>query len=182
MLENAEDVYFKSPELLQFLDKHGITVSGVPNSVRGGRNVVYLFDDKVLKLTRDQNEATLASHLRGDPITAVIDVEKIGDIYGILQDRVEFDKNHPVAKGLDVMMAYLMNNGDEALDKPPKQIEKEALAELAHFGIKGADVATAAMMLQRVKAKTGVTLNDAVPDNVGIRDGKPVLTDLGQEY
>jgi hypothetical protein len=182
LLENVEDRYFKDQRLIDFLAHHGIKYQGTPPpSDRGGRAVVYFFGDKVLKLSMDENEAKLAAQLKGDPTVAAIDVTDLGSAYGILMDAVKFDKRHPVVKGLDLMMAYLMDD-EGGLDDTPEQIDQEVRQEYGQYIDGKVDIITAAKMLQHIREKTGVTLNDAVPQNVGIRNGQAVITDLGQEY
>lgn len=178
-LENVEDKYFKSQDLLAWLKDHGISVTRIPDSRRGSQAVVYFLGDKVLKISDNQIEAKIASAMKGDEVVAVIDVIDLGDgNYGILQDAVKIDSRstHGVTKALDCIMAYFDNHGKESLfdDDMAKGVVSEFGGDCTLE-----DVKTGIEMLKDVYEKTGHIHDDAAPSNIGLRDGEVVFTDLG---
>lgn len=187
---NEEDKYFQNIELIEWLKSHGIKFNGVPPSKRGSQGIVYFFGDKVLKISRDSKEIEIAKIMKGDAIVAVVDLMNLGDAYGILQHAVNFDKNHPVVKGLDILMAYFDNKKDQGTSAETviDQQEEELVANIQDDHIiktmfakdlKKADLLTAVRMIKYVKNKSGHTHDDAASSNVGLHHGKPVFTDLG---
>lgn len=176
---NSTDIYFKDHKLLDWLFSHNLKVTKPPPSIKGSQGVVYFMGDKILKISKDPIEAKLANILKGDDIVSIIDILRIDyNTWGILQKAVKFDKKHPIVLGLDYLMAYIDDKGHEGINKP-----KHEIIDYIHHKwgdeTRQADLNTAIDMILHIKDKTGHTIDDAVPSNVGIHNGKVVFTDLG---
>lgn len=176
---NEEDAYFKNEEFIKWLDSNDVEVKALPQSKRGSEGIAYFLDDKVVKISGDKIEASVAEKIKGHyDIAAVIDVLPLkNDKWAILQHFAPSKRGHETIDGLDYIMAFMDNHSKEIILQDIGALITSIISEFPEA--EDVDLKGAIILLKKLYDITGFIHDDADPSNVGILNGNVVFTDLG---
>jgi len=175
---NEEDYYFKNPKFIEWLNSNGVEVKGVPPSKKGSEGIAYFLDDKVVKISGDEIEASVANKIKGNyDVAAAIDVLPLGNNKWAILQHFASSSNDELVEGLDYLMAFFDNHSKEVILNSTEDIIEQILIEFPDADT--ADLEGAITLVKRLYEKTGFIHDDAAPSNVGELNGNIVFTDLG---
>lgn len=191
-------------KFLRWLKEHGVPVDDwieqieeqgemtlpPPKSAAGGVGRAYFLGDYVVKITSDEKEADLASHVAGKSIpflTRIISVITLDayeyNIYAILQDRVPYSPSGQIRTAATAVYDYLDQRGP----RPLGDVEQAAADVVALLPPKHANKTAVRMYVYKILAaidsvyrQTGVLLLDPHGGNVGLSGKELSFFDLGR--
>lgn len=176
---------WKNPEVISWLRSKGIELTGVPPYSEGGSGVAYFLPNNiVVKITDDIVEANVAKMLiKSKAKHTMIDVIKIDRFYLILQHKLELKKTSEEMKTAADLVTVMID--DNSLEEFPKN--KSLLKNMCIKTIKENNFSVSILdkmlliieILKEIENTTGFFHDDAGPTNIGTKDGKTYVFDLG---
>lgn len=169
---------------------------GPDKMTHGSVGYCAFFGNHVVKFTDQKNEAEIAA-LLGDhkiPNVAILDVKRLPKlgIWAIMQEKVQ-TTNIPkelqeaaliVGDWVDGKYAHQMKS-PFGKTRSPKDVNDELFTRypVEEYGwVCHAYAEMILELMQKIEQKTGRVWNDSDPGNVGLKDGKVALFDLGFNY
>jgi hypothetical protein len=186
--QTETETYWSNPSFIRWLASKGVQwkLSKVPQFKDGGVGRAYFLGDKVVKFTDNPVEANVANMVAGrrDTSTRIHAVQKISNVYAILQDMVNINFPKTFGKAADILMAYVDEKEIDEFPQDPSERQKMAEEAVQMFEQKSYLVKYILEMmdvLDKLYRSTGFFHNDAMPQNLGMDKDtfNPVAIDLG---
>lgn len=189
--------FFKDREIQKWLIQHEIDPSYYEEIGEGGIGRTYKFDEKAIKITPDERETRISKiasrKCDHQNLIKIYDVKEIPGTYKdligrnrtffmILMDAVTIKplKGTPLGKAADMVGGYLDVSGDRPSFNPA-MIAQEVI-KYQDDEVKPEEQKYILMLLEIVQdiyAHCGLRYVDVGETNIGFKDGKIVLFDLG---
>lgn len=184
---NKEEVsqFFKDTKLKNWLRSHGIEVTTMPPFSMGGSGIAYFLNNNiVLKVTDDLVEANIAKMLINSKIDhSMIDVLKIEKYYFILQHKLNIkDTPESLKTAADLVTVMIDDNELEEFPDDYNKIKEMCISTLSENGFSNSYLDKMLLIikiLKELEETTGFFHDDAGPTNIGTKDDKTYVFDLG---
>jgi len=182
---NIANELWKDKKLKLWLRNHGIEITEKPGFSAGGSGIAYFLpNNMVLKLTDDIVEANIAKMLINSKTDhTFIDVYKLENYYFILQHKLDV-KNTPeeIKTAADLVTVMIDDNNLEEFPENEEIIKKMCIETIKDNGFSLSFLDKMLLiikMLKELQDNTGFFHDDAGPTNIGTKDGKTYVFDLG---
>jgi hypothetical protein len=182
---NLANELWNDKRLKIWLRTHGIEATTLPPHSMGGSGIAYFLpNNMVVKVTDDIVEANIAKMLISSIIDhTFIDVLNIQNYYLILQHKLD-TKNTPedLKRAADLVTVMIDDNSLESFPNDEALIKKMCIETIKenNFPISFLDkMLLIIKMLKELQDHTGFFHDDAGPTNIGTKDGKTYVFDLG---
>jgi hypothetical protein len=180
----VKDIW-KNNKIIYWLRSNGIEIVTPPPYSLGGSGIAYFLpNNMVLKITDDIVEANVAKMLIKSKIKhTMIDVVKINNLYLILQQKLDLKKTSEDMKTAADLVTVMID--DNSLEEFPDN--KELLKNMCIKTIKENNFPISILdkmlliidTLKEIEKTTGYFHDDAGPTNIGTKDGRAYVFDLG---
>lgn len=163
-----------------------VVLGQMPTYKDGGAGRAYFLGDKVVKFTDNRVEANVANMVANNPNTPtrIFGVYRFKPrlLWAILQKKVNMDLPQMISRASETLMNYVDETSVSEFPTVPNQrmkVAKKAITmaeespDLLPFVLEIMDA------LDKLYRNTGFFHDDAVPANIGMDNGKPVIPDLG---
>jgi hypothetical protein len=176
---------WREPKITNWLKSNGIELVGPPPYSAGGSGIAYFLpNNMVVKVTDDIVEANVAKMLINSKTKhTMIDVIKIKNFYFILQHKLDVkNTSEEIKTAADLVTVMIDDNSLEEFPEDEMLIRKMCLETLKenHFPVSLLEkMMLVIRMLKEIENTTGFFHDDAGPTNIGTKDGKEYVFDLG---
>lgn len=175
---------FKEVNLKNWLRNHGIEITTIPPFSMGGSGIAYFLNNKfVLKITDDLVEANIAKMLIDSKVDhSMISVLKIKKYYCILQHKLNTENTSESLKTAADLVTVMID--DYELEEFPDddKIKEMCISTLSENGFSNSYLSKMLIIikiLKELEQTTGFFHDDAGPTNIGTKDDKTYVFDLG---